>query len=443
MKKLVILFSFLLFAYCSTRSEGYNIKIQIKGAENKSIILAYYFEDKFVTVQELTLDSKGLGVFKGDKKLDGGVYLVSVSDKGYFDFLMVDDQDFSMITDTTNYVKNMKIKNCEENEIFYTHQKKIEEISIKLDNQNKEKEAATDSSKVKDIEVEISILNNEFNGMWKKTVDAYPKSFFATLLRAMYSFEAKDDPFSYVDFSDDRLIRTPFFYNIIRYHIARNIEAGSAKINEENEKLLKLCTNDTVYQYVATYLLNFYRTFSKVGMNEVFVDIAEKHFLNGNANWLDTAAVNLVKRQTEVFKSANIGAKAYDFNVLTTKGDSVSVLSLKTKFTFLFYWSMGCGHCELAADALKINYNDLKNIDIDIFGVNNDAKNIDEWKKYIEKQGYNWNNGIDTNQVSRYREYYYVCSTPLLYVIDDKGLIVNKMVGEVQIQDFLKFVIKK
>ena len=76
------------------------------------------------------------------------------------------------------------------------------------------------------------MTNPEIRKKWKETVDKYPESFFATLLRAMNTFEVpeNEDAFSNVDFSDDRLIRTPFFYNIIRYYIAQYIEESPNKI---------------------------------------------------------------------------------------------------------------------------------------------------------------------------------------------------------------------
>jgi peroxiredoxin len=444
MKKLLIIQLFIFFSFCSSQSQGYKIKVEIKGAENQDIWLAYYYEDNYVTVSQIKLDNKGTGVFEGEKKLDGGIYFAALGDIGYFDFLIADDQEFTLSTDTLDFILNMKVKGSHENSVFYEYQRKVLTLSNSKAELESKKTLFSDSIEISKIDIDISLINNNLNSLWIETADKYPESFFAVLLKAMHTFEVagNEDPFSYVDFSDDRLIRTPFFYNIIRYYIAIYIEEGSTKIIEENNKLLKKCINDTVYQYVATYLLNFYRTFLKLGINEVFVDLADNHFLNGNGYWIDSAAVEMISKQTEIFRASYIGHDAYDFKILSTSGDSIQALDFETNFRFILFWSIGCGHCEDAANTLKTNRDKIEALDIDILGVNTDGKNIDDWKKYIDEQGFTWKNGIDTSQYYRFREYYYVCSTPLMYVIDRNHKIVNKMFGEDQIKDYIEFITK-
>lgn len=445
MKKILIFLPFLLFCCCESQSQGYKIKLEIKGAENQELWFAHYYEDQYITVNQIKLDEKGSGLLSSDKKLDGGIYVFAFADTKYFDVLISDDQDFAISTDTTDLVMNMKIKGSEDNSILYEYQQQVVNLTnskLKLEN---EKSLLTDSSKINEKEIEIALVNNKMADLWKQTAEKYPKSFFTVLLRAMHCFEAPEgeDPFSFVDFSDDRLIRTPFFYNIIRYHIATYIDETPDKIIKSNEELLKKCTNDTVYQYVATYLLNFYRTFFKIGINEVFCNLAENHFLNGKGYWLDSAAVKIISNQNDIYKSSNIGSDAFDFKVLTIAGDSTGVLDFDSEFRFLFFWSIGCGHCETAAETLKQNREKIEALNIDILGINNDGKNIEEWKKYLTKQNYLWLNGIDTSETSRYREYYYVCSTPLMFVIDKNHKIVNKMYGEDLIQNYIEYILNQ
>ncbi len=445
MRRFLLLINIFLFSFCNSQSQGYKIKIEIKGAENTDAWLSYYYEDQYFTVSQIKLDSKAAGIFEGENKLDGGIYFIAVGEKGYFDLLIADDQEFALSTDTSNLTVNMKIKGSDDNDIFFGYQKKMFELVTQKSELDTLKSKMTDSTEINKTEIEISKLNNKLEGLWKETIDEHSESFFATLLKAMHTFDAsaEEDPFSYVDFSDDRLIRTPFFYNIIRYHIATYIEADVTQINEENDKLLKKCTNDTVFQYVATYLLNFYRTFSKIGINEVFVHLADNYFLNGKINSLNDTAINLISEQTEIFRSANIGSDAYDFKIYSSTGDSIRVLDFDTQFRFIFFWSIGCGHCETAAQSLKEYYTQITEMNIDILAINTDGKDIESWKKYIEEQGYTWKNGIDLADSSRYKEHYYVCSTPLLYVIDKQGKIANKMFGEDQIQQYIEYITKK
>ena len=68
------------------------------------------------------LRNKGEIVFKGTKKYDQGIFLVVTPNKKYFDFVMDAEQHFTIETDTSNYVKNMKVKGSAENKFFFDYQ---------------------------------------------------------------------------------------------------------------------------------------------------------------------------------------------------------------------------------------------------------------------------------------------------------------------------------
>ena len=67
------------------------------------------------------VDNKGMAIFESDKPLKGGIYLITVPNKGYFEFIGGEEQFFSMSTDTSDLVKNMKIKGSDENTRFYQY----------------------------------------------------------------------------------------------------------------------------------------------------------------------------------------------------------------------------------------------------------------------------------------------------------------------------------
>ena len=57
--------------------------------------------------------------FKGDKVLEGGVYLIASSEKALmFDFI-VSEMFFSLETDLNDLIGLMKVKNSFENDVFF------------------------------------------------------------------------------------------------------------------------------------------------------------------------------------------------------------------------------------------------------------------------------------------------------------------------------------
>jgi peroxiredoxin len=241
-----------------------------------------------------------------------------------------------------------------------------------------------------------------------------------------------------VDFTETGLIRTPFFHNILYYHIAAHIEKIPNEIILRNNELLDHArTNDTIFNYVGLYLINFYRNFCKTGFNNVYIKVAERLLTEQKGIFAsDTDKINKLKESIQFFNASNIGQKAYFFKALSIQGDSLSLNDVKSKFKLLFFWNTGCGHCETAANALKEHYSALKNAGCEVFAFAMEVKDLNDWKKKVQKNEYNWINVCDFNIKYLVKEYYYVCNSPQMFVIDENGAIINKLYGEDQIGAF-------
>ena len=111
----------IIFAIISTLSfaggnDGHEIKVTINTLkENETCQLAYYYGNKQYIKDSAKVNSKGQVVFKGEEKLPQGVYLFVLPNKSYFDFIVDEPQHMSIVSDTTNFVKNMQVKGSKEN----------------------------------------------------------------------------------------------------------------------------------------------------------------------------------------------------------------------------------------------------------------------------------------------------------------------------------------
>ncbi len=436
MKKYIVILLIFFLGLITPNTNAYNIKVKIKGLKNEKIHLAYYFEDSHYIVNTITLNNRGEGVFYKKDTLKAGIYLVIIPKKSFFDILIDKDTKFSIKTDTVNYIENMKISKSFDNKIFYEYQKKAVKIFKKINSLNLKKKNTTKDS-ISIIDKKLKDLSTELDNIQKKYLEKYPDSFFAALLKAMRS-KSNDD----FDFSDARLLRSPMMYRKIRMHIAKNIESGSANINKENDDLIKKTeANMEIYQYVTTHLLSFYNTFYKIGMNEVFVHIAEKYFLPKKAKWLPTKALKEIAERRDMFKKSFVGQKASDIKLKDSTGNNISLFSLKSRYIILFFWSTGCGHCENVNNKLVTIYEELKKKDIEVFSINT-SRNHKEWKQMLKAGKYKWLNGMDIDKKSMYQIDYYVFSTPSMYFIDNNRKIVAKRYGDENINAFIDYVIK-
>src|SRR6476619_3540205 len=85
---------------------GYEIKVTLKPFKNQYIYLGNYYGKQLPIIDSALLNDKSEAVFKGDKKLGGGIYLVGYPDKAQnFEILIDKNQKFSIQGDTANIQK--------------------------------------------------------------------------------------------------------------------------------------------------------------------------------------------------------------------------------------------------------------------------------------------------------------------------------------------------
>lgn len=431
--KHVFTLGLLLYVNYQTVAQDYKIGAKIKGAANLDAQLAYYQGENQVLVQTAKFDKNGEVSFAGEKKLPAGIYFLVVGKIGYFDLLIRDEQHFILASDTTNLINDMKVKNSKDNEIFFNYQKKVLKVKTQLAaNEERIKLLDETNDSVAVYTKENDSLQTELSKLIENTEKEHPNSYLAKILHAMSLTDIDK-----LNFADEDLLRTPFFHNMIRNYIKRDIEKNPEYIKHSLSQLLDSVKNtEANYQYVVTYLLNFYNTFYKVGMNDVFVFLADNYFLPDKAKWLNESVLKQIKERRDFLAQSLPGAQAQDLKVESNTGEYFSLLQVESPVTFLYFWSADCGHCTKSTAILKANYDALKEKNIAIFAVNID-KDKDKWLKKIEETESPWLNCWDPDEVSDFRDKYYVYGTPLLYVIGPNKKIIAKKHGEEEIEELV------
>lgn len=90
----------------------------------------------------------------------------------------------------------------------------------------------------------------------------------------------------------------------------------------------------------------------------------------------------------------NITDHRLDFTVITMKGDSIQLSSLKGKVFILDFWASWCGPCRYANKNLVKLYGKYKDKGFEILSISlDDEKNA--WKKAAAKDKITWMQGID------------------------------------------------
>ena len=434
-RKITLLTAAICCLICAASAQkGFNISIKFSHYIPQKVRLAYFYEDKQYIQVDSASQSGNMVTFHGDQELYPGIYSVILDSAATSFELLIDgqNQNFQLRCDMNDIQKTMKVTGSDLNAKFYDYQRLMTDLITKR--------RYLDSARVKEhadtakIDMELAKIDISIEDAWRNTVAGNPGSFLADMLNCMnarnFGFEKMCD---YVNFGQKGLIRTPFFYNIIRAQIAHylNANASAYEIIRQNDVFIERSkASEDVYHYVTAYMLNFYRTFFKLGINEVFVHLADKYFLAPGIN-ISADNRNMIQEQRDIYAASIPGSDAKPVRMANTMtGDSVDILGIKHETMFLLFWSNGCGHCDSAENALKLYYDKLVKQGVVVVSVNNDKHDIKYLRQNTGKKNFPWQDFCDTEEKSYYRQYYYVVSTPIMYVIDDKNRIVQKVVGE-------------
>src|SRR5690606_28530409 len=159
-----------------------------------------------------------------------------------------------------------------------------------------------------------------------------PESFTALVLKATRRLEIPDPPrdaegnvtdqefqfryykkhfFDLIDFTDSRFLRTSFFHDKVNEYLEKLTVQHPDSVTAAAKYLIdKTGDNKEMFRYMLVTLAGKYETSEIMGMDKVFVELAEKYYLTGRAEWADTTVINKIRRKVNDIKPNLIGNKA-------------------------------------------------------------------------------------------------------------------------------------
>jgi thiol-disulfide isomerase/thioredoxin len=457
-----LVLAFFLAAFTPLFSAGYNISIRIDGIQDTTLLLAYHFGNRKYIKDTIRVDSRGAGIFSGEEALPGGIYLVVMPEMNYFELLIDKEQEFVVETNTEDPVRNMTIRGSAENEQFIKYHKfmgDMQTLSSRLQERMENNRQNPDSMQY--LQSEAKTLDSKVQEYWKSIVADNPGTLLANMINAMQNPKIPDfdipasakNPdslkwakgyeynkqhyFDLIDFSDDRLLRTPVLHSKLEHFFSRVLIQQPDAIIPEAVRIIELSkANQQVFQYVVVYLLNHYERSHIMGLDEVFVELAERYYLTGEAFWADEETVSKLRERVERLKPNLIGRTAAELKMRTPLGATVSLHDIIADYTIVYFYEPGCGHCKVVTprlNELNIKYKDR----VKVFGVYilGDTK---EWTDYIDSNNLDWINVYDPQNTSYFRHYYDVYSTPTIYILDSKKTIIAKRLGIETVEQMLE-----
>jgi len=447
--------------------DGHEIKIKVKGfAPGTNCILGNYYGDKQYIKDSAKVGANGELVFKGPDKYPEGVYLLIPDNKKYFDLIMDENQHYSLETDTVDYVMNMKVKGSEENNFFFSYQKfittqqKLVEPLRTLLNKTKDKDS------IKNITAQILKIDTAVTNYKLDFVKKNPKSFIAKLFTAMEDPHIPDAPllpngkkdtlfpyhyykahfFDNIDFSDERLLRSPVFHPKVKQYMDKMTVQIPDSLNVSADYLVeKARNNPEIFKWMVYWLTLTYESSKIMGMDAVFVHMVEKYYVTNQAYWVDSAQLAKITNRAYALNPILIGKKAPPISMIDSTGKTINLYDIKAKYTVVVFWDEDCGHCKKEIPKLRELYDSkLKAMGVQVYAIAAEDK-VKEWKKFINDNKLNW---INVHQPDNYKravtkKIYDVMSTPYIYLLDENKIIKAKHIDSDQVLELIEILEKE
>lgn len=452
----------LLFISFLSTGQNYQIKVELKAAADKEVFLAHYYIGKIYIDDTLKLDASGTGTFKGDTLLPQGLYKIYLDDKNHFDFLLGADQFFTLSNDSF-LANSLKVTGSAENEEFVKYVVFLSEIQKKAATLKESFKNAGEEEKVK-IEKQMSELTPALQGYWKDISKKYPNTFMAKflmsnyvptldistlpekiqkndslLLRARFDYQ-KTHFWDYFDYTDERFLYTPLY--------SPKLETWYTKVLYQNYDSVKpfvfqfiedVRPKKRIFQFVTSYFLNASINSDIMGMDALFVDLAQTYYLSGEAFWATEESLDKIKENVLFKEKSLIGMNAPDITLESVDGEYFNLYQVDADYTVLLIFEPDCSHCkEFVPEFHEKVYQKYKNEGLEVFCIYSMDKK-DEWVEFLTKHNlYDWINVWDENHITRFKILYDARTTPGIFVLDKNKKIVAKKMTVDQLDRFMQ-----
>ncbi|MES1216500.1 MAG: thioredoxin-like domain-containing protein [Bacteroidota bacterium] len=462
----------LVLTLAAFAQEGYEIKITFKPFKNQYIYLGHYFGKQYPIIDSVKLNEKSEAVFKGPKKLPGGIYLVGYPDKaGFFEILIDKQQRFSVIADTATIKKGIQFVNSADNVLFNDYQqymmKKGKEIET-FKEQLKKAGNATDSAHWNaELGKTDNIIKQYREAIIKKNPDNILSVLFITMREPELSGAFKNpttridsiNSFNYfkehywdgVNFWDGRLAYTTLFEEKLdKYFTQLVIPHPDSTIKEIDWMLGYASINEEMSRFLLLKFVNRYLNQKYMWEDAVFVHLFEKYFAQRNYSWLSEKGKKTITDRAYSLMSNIFGKAAEDISLPDSSGKNLSLFDQQAPYIIVCFWDPTCGHCKETLPKLDSFYQaKWKSAGLKMFAV---AKETDgskkDWLDFInEHHLQEWTNVYYSKAeekarinagVPGYSQLYDVLTFPTLYLLDKDKHIVAKKLTYQQIDEVLQ-----
>ena len=460
---LIISVSFSCFA-----QPGYEIRFTIDGLKDTTVYLGTYYGENTYVKDTATSDDAGEFAFFGNTVLPQGVYFLALngepkssSKTRVLEFVVSKDQHFSMETSTTDYIRGMKVTGDLDNKLYFENM-----FFISARNQEAEpyRQAMNNSvlseHQKKEARERLMKIGEKVVVYHDRVIKEHPTTLTSRILKANQPIKIPEPPkqadgsidstfqfrwyrehfFDNFDLADEALLRLsrPMYRDKVNEYLDKLFVPQADTLKNALEKVIaKAKNNPETYKYAVLSAVGKYQSSEIMGLDDVFIHLNDKYFVSGEMDfWANEQMRKNMNDHANQLRKSLIGQKGDNLIMLDGNNKPQALYDIKSKYTILYIFDPDCGTCKKETPKLVDFYN-TKKWDVEVYAVCADSS-MTKMRDYIKEMDMKF---ITVNgprsYVGSYGELYDANSTPTLYVLDDKKMIIAKKIPAEKLDVFL------
>ncbi|MDN5200457.1 thioredoxin-like domain-containing protein [Fulvivirgaceae bacterium BMA10] len=458
--RLTLLCFVVILNTASLRAQDqYNLKFKIEGLKDTTVYLGYYYGESTYLQDTTRINDRGEFAFTKSTKLTEGMYFLVLNNTKIFDIAIGKDQDFTIETSTSDYIRAMKISGDIDNELFHKsllfngeRYMKAQPLLAVLN------DSTASTNEKNNAQKSFDLLNKEVRNYQKKVIEENPDAIVSKLFIGQNRVEVPNTPNGESDsrfklnyykkhfwdnfnLSDEVMIRLPepFYFRKMEEYLDNLFVQSSDSLTPIIDYLVeKSSHNQETYKYMVWNLTLKYQNPKFMGLDQIFIHIYDKYFETGEMDyWANETLKKNLKERADQLRKSLIGNIAPNMIMLDSKLAPKSMHDIKNKYTVLYFYDPDCSHCKEETPRLNEFYKKTK-FDVEVFAVCSDTSMV-KMNNYIEENNLTWIsvNGPRT-YTGAYQESYDANTTPTIFLLDENKRIITKKLEAAKLEDFIR-----
>ncbi len=426
----------------------YTIKVKVDEHPMSQVMLANFYGDKNAIIDTLFTDIDGNLSFVFSDNQPVGMYRLYFTKEVFADFIF-ENENIELSTEFDFPMDSMKVISSWSNKVYYEFLRAEHNFNIKLELLN-----PVVTYFPKDDNFYFDIVNkfdklqkqrdNYILNVAKERPDAFVSKFIlfqrTPIMPTDISESEKSDFmrnrfFDKINFDNPELLRCDAYpnrlINFLSLFSNRNYtqeELENSFINAIDILMAKPFDNLLVKEYVIEYLI---KGFERYGLERVITHIANTY---NDKTCENAERKSDLQTRLDNYKKLAIGKIGPDIEVYDENLNLVKFDDIQSDYVMLIFWASWCPHCVQMIPEIKKLYDNQNKKNIEVLAISLD-KELDEWKKAVDKHQLKWINSCDTKSwTSKIVSDYNIYATPTIILLDKNRKIISKPIALQSIQ---------